>query len=172
VKRFRGGLVFKAHRLLYHSNLGSKVINKKKKHLWWGFGFRVSVLGLRVEGQVAKRSGSRVWAPPPPLGLDLSVQGSTQGESLGIMNHRKHTKGSCIKGRGLRDNESRIRIRDEEFTVGVLEAGVEDDRVGSALREARGIRHHHPLALLWCAVFRVLSRVRLAKQGAAPRRFN
>jgi len=30
VKRFRGGLVFKAHRLLYHSTLGSTVIKKKK----------------------------------------------------------------------------------------------------------------------------------------------
>jgi len=31
VTRFRGGLVFKAHRLLYHSTLGSRVIKKKKK---------------------------------------------------------------------------------------------------------------------------------------------
>ena len=30
VKRFRGGLVFKAHRLLYHSTLGSRVIKEKK----------------------------------------------------------------------------------------------------------------------------------------------
>jgi len=29
--RFRGGLVFKAHRLLYHSTLGLRVIKKKKK---------------------------------------------------------------------------------------------------------------------------------------------
>ena len=29
VKRFRGGLVFKAHRLLYHPTLGSRVIKKK-----------------------------------------------------------------------------------------------------------------------------------------------
>jgi len=29
VKRFRGGLVFKAHRLLYHSTLGLGVIKKK-----------------------------------------------------------------------------------------------------------------------------------------------
>ena len=32
VQRFRGGLVFKAHRLLYHSTLGSRVIKKKKKN--------------------------------------------------------------------------------------------------------------------------------------------
>ena len=30
-KRFRGGLVFKAHRLVYHSTLGLRVITKKKK---------------------------------------------------------------------------------------------------------------------------------------------
>ena len=29
VERFRGGLVFKAHRLVYQSTLGSRVINKK-----------------------------------------------------------------------------------------------------------------------------------------------
>jgi len=28
--RFRGGLVLKAHRLLYHSTLGLRVIKKKK----------------------------------------------------------------------------------------------------------------------------------------------
>jgi len=31
VKRFRGGLVFKAHRPLYHSTLGSKVMKKKRE---------------------------------------------------------------------------------------------------------------------------------------------
>jgi len=31
MKRFRGGLVFKAHRWLYHSTLGSRVIKKQKK---------------------------------------------------------------------------------------------------------------------------------------------
>ena len=31
MKRFRRGLVFKAHRLLYHSTLGLRVIKKKKK---------------------------------------------------------------------------------------------------------------------------------------------
>ena len=30
VERFRGGLVFKAHRLLYHSTLGSKVRKKRE----------------------------------------------------------------------------------------------------------------------------------------------
>ena len=31
VQRFREGRVFKAHRWLYHSTLGSRVIKKKKK---------------------------------------------------------------------------------------------------------------------------------------------
>jgi len=31
VKRFRDGLVFKAHRLLYHSHLGLRVIKKKRR---------------------------------------------------------------------------------------------------------------------------------------------
>jgi len=30
LKRFRGGLIFKAHRLLHHSTLGFRVIKKKK----------------------------------------------------------------------------------------------------------------------------------------------
>jgi len=40
VKRFRGGLVFKAHRLVHHSTLGWRVI-KKKKITVWGLGFGV-----------------------------------------------------------------------------------------------------------------------------------
>ena len=35
VKRFRGGLVFLAHRLLYHATLGSRVINKQQKKMEW-----------------------------------------------------------------------------------------------------------------------------------------
>ena len=33
VQRFRGGLVFKAHRLLYHSTSGLRVIEKKRKQI-------------------------------------------------------------------------------------------------------------------------------------------
>ena len=33
MQRFRGGLVFKAHRLLYHSTLGLRVIKKKRELL-------------------------------------------------------------------------------------------------------------------------------------------
>ena len=40
MKRFRGGLVGKAHRLVYHSTLGWRVIRKKQKHAP-GFGVRI-----------------------------------------------------------------------------------------------------------------------------------
>ena len=33
LNRFRGGFGFKAHRLVYHSTLGVRVIKKKKKTL-------------------------------------------------------------------------------------------------------------------------------------------
>ena len=33
MKRFRGGLVFKAHRLVYHSTLGLRVITKRKQKI-------------------------------------------------------------------------------------------------------------------------------------------
>jgi len=52
VKRFRGGLVFKAHRLLYHSTLGWRVIKKKMK-AW----VRVEGLEIRVQGSGFKVSG-------------------------------------------------------------------------------------------------------------------
>ena len=75
VQRFRGELAFKAHRLVYHSTLGWRVIKKKKKKKGvldlssagaevfergfesvehspvcrvWGLGFRVQGLGLRA----------------------------------------------------------------------------------------------------------------------------
>ena len=40
VKRFRGGLVFNAHRLVYHSTVGLRVIKRRK----------VQCLGFRVQG--------------------------------------------------------------------------------------------------------------------------
>ena len=72
VKRFRGGLVFKAHRWLYHSTLGSRVIKKKNQaergavhakrqllHLVQGSGFRFSsdhVGAVHSQRQLAGRS--------------------------------------------------------------------------------------------------------------------
>jgi len=51
VKWFRGGLVFKAHRLLYHSTLGLRVIKKKRKKRRVAAGshrLRVLDVGIRV----------------------------------------------------------------------------------------------------------------------------
>ena len=61
--RFRGGLVFKAHRLLYHSTLGSRVIKKKKKRRegsGWGR-CRVKGLGFRVQGLGSLTPRLRFW---------------------------------------------------------------------------------------------------------------
>jgi len=57
VKRFRGGLVFKAHRLVYHSTLGSRVI-KKKKDLGW----RVTK-NSRLESNKEEKEGLVVGVP-------------------------------------------------------------------------------------------------------------
>ena len=53
MNRFRGGLVFKAHRLLYHSTLGSRVIKKKKRRTSW-------TMPLPVEPNVGAASGEEV----------------------------------------------------------------------------------------------------------------
>jgi hypothetical protein len=56
--RFRGGLVFKAQRLLFHSTPGSRVIKKKEKKvregLACGFSFRSTscVHSLEFAGQI------------------------------------------------------------------------------------------------------------------------
>ena len=51
------GLVFKAHRLLYHSTLGLRVINTKKKVGVEGGGWRVEVLGCKVWGVSVRMYG-------------------------------------------------------------------------------------------------------------------
>jgi len=73
VQRFRGGLVFKAHRLLYNSTLGLRVIMKEKKGPWnlwaaWGASppvldlwFRVWNFEFRVYG-LRFRNFRNVWA--------------------------------------------------------------------------------------------------------------
>jgi len=73
VERFRGGLVFKAHRFMYHSTLGSRVIKKKKK-VWWYQGLR----GRRTAPKTPPSRDSqctcfRVW------GHGCGVQGQGSG---------------------------------------------------------------------------------------------
>ena len=65
MERFRGGLAFKAHRLVYHSTLGSRVIREEERRRVQGSGFRVQGSGFRVQG-----SGFRVQ------GSEFRVQGS------------------------------------------------------------------------------------------------
>ena len=106
MKRFRGGLVSKAHRLLYHSTLGLRVIKTwqlapvkalnvpalaaagLRGWLWglgfgfWGLGFGVWGLGFRVQGSGFRvwGLGFRVWGPGLRVwGSGLRVQGLGSG---------------------------------------------------------------------------------------------
>ena len=58
---FRGGLVFQAHRLLYHSTLGLRVIKKKKQMASpepdQGAGFRAQGVGCRTQGVGCRAHG-------------------------------------------------------------------------------------------------------------------
>ena len=53
--RYRGGLVFKAHRWLYHSTLGSRVITMKKKKVPQSglFGFHYEYWRTHILKQIA-----------------------------------------------------------------------------------------------------------------------
>ena len=73
-----GGLVFKAHRLAYHSTLGWRVIKKKKKKKKkFGFGFGVQGLGFSFTSSV-----SRVKS------LGYGVSGLFWGSALGVWGRR------------------------------------------------------------------------------------
>jgi len=62
VKRFRGGLVFNAHRLLYPSTLGLRVIKKKRRSTNW-------------EGREGKREREKERKRQiPHAGLDYGVR--------------------------------------------------------------------------------------------------
>ena len=50
----RGGLVFKAHRLVHHSTLGSRVIKKKRTHVYSHRYMYYGEVGSRLK--VLKRS--------------------------------------------------------------------------------------------------------------------
>ena len=63
MKRFPGGLVFKAHRLLYHSTLGSRVIKKKKGG---------ECDQGRDEGNARARQAKLHLQPPAPHSLQRS----------------------------------------------------------------------------------------------------
>jgi len=71
VQRFQGGLVFKAHRLLYHSTQGLSVIKKKKfapaVHDGDGGGHR----GLKVRGYLVHKKTQPPWDHRRALGISL-----------------------------------------------------------------------------------------------------
>ena len=109
VKRFRGGLVFKAHRWLYHSTLGSRVIKKKEKKRQLSplrrvpFSGTVQGSGFRVRG-----SGFRVQVSGFGVrGSGLRVQGS----------------GFRVQGSGFRVRDLTFRVQGSEFGVQGLEFG-------------------------------------------------
>jgi len=57
VQRFRGGLVFKAHKLVYHSTLGSRVIKKKKSVVTPHQGMLSATCRARNKTQRSMQSG-------------------------------------------------------------------------------------------------------------------
>ena len=65
MKRFREGLVFKAHRLSYHSTLGSRVIKKKMKGKWlyWYPRIQQSMLSAGVPDGVSLSAARNIIAP-------------------------------------------------------------------------------------------------------------
>ena len=67
VKRFRGGLVFKAHRLLFDSTLGSRVITKKKR--------RRTMPAGEASGKLRDASPSAPSSAIRVLGLGFEVWG-------------------------------------------------------------------------------------------------
>jgi len=74
--QFLGGLVFKAHRLVYHSTLGLRVIKKKKKKKGWVCRYR------------RKEVVCRVRSPPDvPLtpATNIRLSGSEEGSYLRLI---------------------------------------------------------------------------------------
>ena len=77
VKRFRGGLVFKAHRLVYHSTLVLKVRKKKMKIQGSGESFQ----GPEVRRQ---NSGGRGQGDRPSICTGAHRNPATRGTNQGI----------------------------------------------------------------------------------------
>ena len=68
VKRFRGGLVFEAHRLVYHSTLGVRVIKKIRR-------FNVRGLGRVEVAQVGHRHSDHLLDSVCIWGLGFEMLG-------------------------------------------------------------------------------------------------
>ena len=76
VQRFRGGLVFQAHRLLYHSILASRVI-KRRKEIFWTPCWIQSVSNARFLLDTNPREKRPQYSSPP--------ESSTPDENVYLM---------------------------------------------------------------------------------------
>ena len=106
MKQFRGGLVFKAHRLWYHSTLGSRVIKEKKEE-----------------------EGGRRTSKPSPVELFLVFCSTTCPQAEGFR-FRASSFGFWILGFGLRVSDFGFRISGLVFRVSGFGFEVEDFGVG------------------------------------------
>jgi len=96
-KRFRGGLVFKAHRLVYHLTLGLRVIKKNKKKV--GVGACLGGVGV-LDGDSQRMQPSTLNPQPSTL----NPQPSTLNPKVG----------ACLGGVGVLDGDSQRMCRADE----------------------------------------------------------
>ena len=96
LKRFRGGLVFKAHRLLHHSTLGVRVI-KKKRH----------TCAQRCE-ELCSRSHSALWYRG---GLVFEAHGLLYHSTLGVRVIKRELSVPAARGRARPSSARAARPR-------------------------------------------------------------
>jgi len=88
VKWLRGGLVFKAHRLLYYSTLGLRVIKKKKKESWTRMqvvaGDKLVVYGGMGESKYNPKPDTRKPKPENQNPKPENPKPQTRNSKLGI----------------------------------------------------------------------------------------
>ena len=87
MKRFRGGLVFKSHRLLYHSTLGSKVIKKRRRSKGAG-------VGLQGHSSCIRNSGFGLCVRA--FGFRVEDKNQVGGSGFGSREKMKHGSGDGI----------------------------------------------------------------------------
>ena len=92
VQQFRDGLVFKAHRLLYHSTLGLRVIKKKKKSVHIIPTWQVELCQCTSFPLGKYRHGFRVFTTHGAV--QTTSKGSTPGDRLRVgwgLTRREHS---------------------------------------------------------------------------------
>jgi len=136
VKRFQGGLVFKAHRLMYHSTLGLRAIKKKKTTPW-----RLTNKPRRARLCAASEGGEPVFN----LQLNLvSVNVRCQFKQIGGWRSCLRTRDSPPNvvqarfGRGRRCRRCWPRLRSSRATLGA--GGVFSSAASSSLSSSSRLR--------------------------------